>query len=172
MKCFPFISTTATWKLDAQSNQSQGEKSYMTVYLVVYCCRLLVAFRMVDAVGLSGLPHACGSVHKPRGRPASHALPRSTRTDEVGNRNPFWQSGRSKKAVRSNCKDPTQPDKRKPSVTFVCCAKAQQSQHWAVVIKSPLQWFTLCWSALQTSLCQAGVSQPTFAQAFLRTLAI
>lgn len=54
-----------------------------------HCCCLFVAFRMVDAVGLSRLPHACGGLHKPRGRPASHALPGSTRTDEVRNQNPF-----------------------------------------------------------------------------------
>lgn len=69
--------------------------------LTCFSCLLLVAFRMVDAVGLPGLPHARGGVHKPWGRPASHALPRSTRTDEVRDHNPFWQSGYNEKGVRS-----------------------------------------------------------------------
>lgn len=64
-----------------------------------HCCCLFVAFRMVDAVGLSRLPHACGGLHKPRGRPASHALPGSTRTDEVRNQSPFFKTGLTEKAV-------------------------------------------------------------------------
>lgn len=52
------------------------------------CLRLrwllpLKAVRVVDAVGLSGLPYARPGLHQPRGRPATDAIPRPPRTDEV-----------------------------------------------------------------------------------------
>lgn len=62
------------------------------------CC-LYVAVRMVDAVGLSRLPHASGGLHEPWGCPASHALPGPTRTDEVRNQNPFCKTSHTNKAV-------------------------------------------------------------------------
>lgn len=52
---------------------------------------LHAAIRMVDAVSISRLPYASGSVHQPGGRPPSHALPGSTRTDEVRNRRPLCE---------------------------------------------------------------------------------
>lgn len=47
------------------------------------CCCVYVAVRMVDAVSLSRLPYAFGSLHQSWGCPSAHALPRPPRTDEV-----------------------------------------------------------------------------------------
>lgn len=52
---------------------------------------LHAAIRMVDAVSISRLPYASGSVHQPGGRPPSHALPGSTGTDEVRNQRPLCE---------------------------------------------------------------------------------
>lgn len=57
-----------------------------------------VAIRMVDAVSISRLPYACGSVHQPGGRPPSHALPGSTRTDEVRNQRLLFETSHSSNA--------------------------------------------------------------------------
>lgn len=52
---------------------------------VVLVTQLFVAaaLGMVDAVCVSRLSYASGGLHKPRGRPATHALPGSPRTDVV-----------------------------------------------------------------------------------------
>lgn len=68
---------------------------------LVWLCPV-AADRVVEAVGLSGLPYARGRLHQPCGHPASHALPRSTRTDEVSRSRPgihFWSS--TSRSVRS-----------------------------------------------------------------------
>lgn len=76
------------------------EKYVGTHYILLsdYCC-LYVAVRMVDAVSLSRLPHAGGGIHKPRGCPASHALPGSTRTDEVRNQDSCCKTSHTDKPI-------------------------------------------------------------------------
>lgn len=67
-------------------------QQWRTIAKHLISCFLTTAFlvvRMVDAVSLSGLPYAGGGLHQPWGCPASHALPRSTRTDEVRNKDPL-----------------------------------------------------------------------------------
>lgn len=140
------------------------EKSHILHYSLLFdCCCLLVAFRMVDAVGLSRLPHACGRVHKPRGRPASHALPRSTRTDEVRNQNPFCKSGHFEKASSLTAKTPLNKKKRKPTVAVLTLGHINK--------EPPTVIYTLLKSIINKLVCY-GVSQPTFAQASLPTQAI
>ena len=47
------------------------------------CVSWSAALRVVDAVCLSGLPHAGGRVHQPRGGASTHAVPRPSGPDEV-----------------------------------------------------------------------------------------
>lgn len=84
------------------------EKFIGTYYILLsdYCC-LYVAVRMVDAVSLSRLPHSSGGLHEPWGCSASHALPGSTRTDEVRNQNPFFKTSHTNKAVYLTVKGST-----------------------------------------------------------------
>lgn len=118
---------------------------------------------MVDAVGLSRLPHACGSLHKPRGRPASHALPRSTRTDEVRNQNPFCKSCQTEKAVRLTFKK-TSTDRERRSITFdrwsTLCSVLNFSSPTirACLKKSPAVIYALLKSIINTLVWSRGFS--------------